>query len=73
MTSVDVDVSMWQGREFISTIEGKEMPVYATQYHPERPQFDWAMEFPRPGSAHDHTADVVEAMQYLARFCESSI
>jgi hypothetical protein len=49
---------------------GKLLPVYATQWHPERPQWDWAMEFARPGAAKNRTADVVEAMQWMGRFCE---
>lgn len=29
------------GKEFISTIEGISVSMYATQWHPERAQFDW--------------------------------
>lgn len=29
------------GVGFISTIEARDYPFYAVQWHPERPQFDW--------------------------------
>ncbi len=35
-TNVDRD-----GNEFVSTIEGVTLPIYATQWHPEKPQFEW--------------------------------
>ena len=56
LLSTNVDSN---GSVFVSTIEGKELPVYATQYYPER--FDWALEL-RPFT---HAADVVEAMGEL--------
>jgi gamma-glutamyl hydrolase len=34
------------GKRFISTLEGKEMPIYLVQYHPEiDPQLQWMAEF----------------------------
>ena len=29
------------GSVFVSTIEASELPIYAAQYHPERPQWEW--------------------------------
>jgi gamma-glutamyl hydrolase len=29
------------GLGFISTVEAYDYPIYATQWHPERPQFEW--------------------------------
>jgi len=50
------------GKSFVSTIEGKDVPVYAVQWHPERPQFDWS------NIAANRSAEVVSAMQYAADF-----
>jgi len=38
VTSTNVDGA---GKPFVSTIEGKTMPVFAVQWHPERPQFEF--------------------------------
>jgi len=35
-TNVDRD-----GKEFVSTIEGKTLPIYSSQWHPEKVQFEW--------------------------------
>jgi hypothetical protein len=37
------------GKAFVSSIEGKSIPVYATQWHPEKNQFEWN---PDEGSFH---------------------
>ena len=30
------------GREFVSSTEGKDgLPIFTTQFHPEKPQFEW--------------------------------
>ena len=53
-----------QGKEFISTIEAKKYPIYGTQYHPEKINFEWVIEKePIP-----HTFDAVVASQYFANF-----
>jgi gamma-glutamyl hydrolase len=36
--SVDLDRN---GKPFISTVEGKAWPFYATQWHPEKPPWEW--------------------------------
>jgi len=39
LLSVNSDL---EGMEFISTLEAKEFPFYATQFHPEKNMFEWA-------------------------------
>lgn len=51
------------GKEFVSTIEAFEWPVYGTQWHPERPQFEWT-----PQDNINHTSSAILAMQYVADF-----
>ena len=33
-----------KGVAFVSTVEGKTLPFYATQWHPEKVQFEWDPE-----------------------------
>lgn len=47
---------------FISTMEHKSLPIYATQWHPEANAHD------RDHLTVDHSHDAVRAMQYLAAF-----
>jgi len=51
------------GREFVSTIEGKDYPVYALQWHAEKPQFEWTQDDNIP-----HTNDAITAMQHFSNF-----
>lgn len=30
--------------EFLATMEAKDYPIYITQWHPEKPQFEWDPE-----------------------------
>jgi len=39
LLSVNSDL---EGMEFISTLEAKDFPFYATQFHPEKNMFEWA-------------------------------
>merc|ERR1712146_767741 len=39
VTSTNMDLA---GRQFVSTIEGKHDNIFATQWHPEWPPFDWS-------------------------------
>lgn len=52
-----------KGRAFGSAFEARRYPIYATQFHPERPQFEWA-----PGRGIAHSAAAVDAMAQLAVF-----
>lgn len=51
-----------QGKQFVSTMEGRQYPVTATQWHPEQNAYNW-------GTLNiSHTADAIEAMGYVAQF-----
>ncbi|EGG14019.1 peptidase C26 family protein [Cavenderia fasciculata] len=50
-----------QGRVFISTIEAKEYPIYATQWHPEKPLFEWWDQ-----EVIDHSLQSIQANQYTS-------
>lgn len=52
-----------KGKAFTSTMEGKTAPVYGTQWHPERPQFEWTS-----GMNINHTAGAIRSMQAAANF-----
>lgn len=52
-----------QGRRFVSTVEAKRYPIRGTQWHPERPQFEW-----NPALNLPHSGDAMLAMQYMADF-----
>jgi len=51
------------GKEFISTIEGKFYPIYGTQWHPEKPIYEWWEQ-----EVICHTDESVKANQYMANF-----
>lgn len=59
--STNVDVN---NRPFVSTIEAISRPIYAVQWHPERPQFDWH----HSPDLIDHGDSAVEIGQYLSNF-----
>lgn len=52
-----------KGTPFGSTMEGQEYPFYATQWHPERNQFDWGLD-----EGLNKTPEAISAMQDLANF-----
>ena len=52
---------------FVSTIEGKTAPVFGAQWHPERPQFEWAIAGARKDPI-NHSIQAVAAMQYMSNF-----
>lgn len=55
-----------KGNEFVSTIEGKNYPVYGTQWHPERPQFEWT-----PSLNINHDFHAMRSMQFVGNFLVS--
>jgi gamma-glutamyl hydrolase len=59
--STNVDA---RGKPFVSTIEARDgAPVWGTQWHPERPQFEWK----HPSEdVFDHSAEVIQAMFAVA-------
>lgn len=63
------------GQPFVSTIEGRGgLPVWATQYHPEKPVFEWGI-VPDPATgqalayeAINHSPNAQALSRYLAEF-----
>ena len=54
------------GKAFVSSFEHKHLPVFATQFHPERPAFEWITQRYIP-----HSAPAILGMQFLAdRFAD---
>ena len=56
-----------KGNQFVSTIEGIKYPVFATQWHPERPQFEWGTD----GTTTDpinHDFYAISCSQYVSNF-----
>ena len=52
------------GKTFIASIEGKDLPIYATQFHPEKVMY----EFDPPSAATDHSIESVYANSWPAWF-----
>ncbi|KYQ88154.1 peptidase C26 family protein [Tieghemostelium lacteum] len=57
-TNVDRD-----GNTFISTIEAKNYPIFGTQFHPEKPIFEWWDE-----EVMNHSFESILANQYFSNF-----
>jgi len=51
------------GNTFVSSMESNNYPIYATQFHPEKPLFEWT-----PLEVISHTKNAILASQYLANF-----
>ena len=52
-----------RGKTFVSTIEAYEYPIYAVQWHPEKPLYEW-----RPDEDIDHSYASILANQHMANF-----
>ena len=48
-------------------VEGKRYPVYGTQFHPEKNNFEWGVINGHP-NAIPHGADATAVSQYMANF-----
>ena len=59
-----------KGRAFVSTVEAKAMPVWATQWHPEKNIFEQGAVLPSgyPYEVVQHTLEAVMVSQYFANF-----
>jgi gamma-glutamyl hydrolase len=57
-TSTDRD-----GKQFVAAAEHNRYPIYATQFHPEKPIFEW-----NEGEVIPHTGNAVAANIYLSTF-----
>lgn len=53
----------WNGFEFISSIEHRQYPFYAVQFHPEKNLYEWVRN-----KNISHTSSAVIASQYFAEF-----
>lgn len=51
------------GVEFISTMEARDYPIYAVQWHPEVSRFQWSSDFTYP-----HSLNAIWMSQYVANF-----
>ena len=51
------------GQEYIALVEHKSLPIYASQFHPEKNGFEWT-----PYEDIPHSKNAVLFMQYLANF-----
>lgn len=51
------------GKEFVSTIEGIDLPIYGTQWHPEKPNFTWNTKYHI-----NHGPEAIRVAQYMANF-----
>jgi len=51
------------GKVFVSTIEGKKYPIYALQWHAEKPLYEW-----NDWEDINHSTASIEAMQYVSDF-----
>lgn len=58
------------GRSFVSMVEGIDLPVWATQFHPEKNIFEQGVELPSgaPYEAVSHSRAAVAVSQYFANF-----
>jgi len=52
-----------QGHTFVSTVESPHLPIYATQWHPEKNIFEW-----NPDEVIPHSPDAVVVTQFTANF-----
>jgi len=58
-----------KGREFISSVEGIDAPIYAVQYHPEKNIFEWGTyDSGAPYEVINHSPNAVKVSQGLANF-----
>jgi len=53
-----------EGLEFISTMEAKDYPIFATQWHPEKNNYEWTEKYPNI----PHTREAVKISEYFADF-----
>lgn len=57
-TNMDLD-----GKEFVSTFEGRDFPFYGIQWHTEKNTFEWTRK-----EAISHDPDAIAVTQYMANF-----
>ncbi|KAM9312026.1 gamma-glutamyl hydrolase-like [Gastrophryne carolinensis] len=52
-----------KGKEFVSTFEARDYPIYGVQWHPEVNRFQWNSDY-----AYPHSENAIWISQYLANF-----
>lgn len=57
-TSTDIE-----GKEFAAILEGRTQPIWLTQFHPEKPMYEWD-----PNENIPHSAPTRNSMQYIGNF-----
>lgn len=57
-----------KGVEFVSTVEAFKYPIYGSQWHPEKNNFEYGETNGIPNEAINHSADAVAVAQYTASF-----
>lgn len=68
-TKLSANFNIWStnmdrvGRKFVSTVEGKQLPITGTQWHPEKPVFEWD-----PTETMVHSFDSVRANLLTAQY-----
>jgi len=50
-------------KQFVSTVESYKYPIYALQWHPEKPAFEWTTT-----EGIDHSTDSIMANEYISEF-----
>jgi gamma-glutamyl hydrolase len=55
-----------RGKSFVSTVEAKKYPISATQWHPEKNNFEWGKIGKLGYEAIPHSLEAVQLSQYLA-------
>jgi len=55
-----------EGKEFLSTLEAYNYPIYGIQWHAEKPLFEWNYH-----EDINHSPEAIEAMQYFSNFVGS--
>lgn len=51
------------GQKYVALVEHKKLPIYASQFHPEKNGFEWSIYVDIP-----HSQNAIYFMQYLANF-----
>ena len=58
-----------KGRRYASTIEGRTVPMYGVQWHPEKAMYEWGVDQDgSPYEAINHSSHAIAAAQYTASF-----
>jgi gamma-glutamyl hydrolase len=60
LLAVNWDVN---GQEYIALVEHRNLPIYASQFHPEKSAFEWT-----PYADIPHSENAIYFMQHLANF-----